>query len=72
MSEGTNLIWQPFSAPYPRFTWIERDKPLVRDKANAVMREVYGWPHCLGGVGATLVVRAFMLGIAITRTCLHE
>ena len=34
-----------------------RDKPLVRDKAVAVLREVYGWPHCVGGVGATLVVR---------------
>ena len=57
MTEGTNLIWQPFSAAYPCFARIGRDKPLVSDKANAVLTEVYGWPHCVGGVGATRVVR---------------
>ena len=69
MTEGTNLIWQPVGSALqdwtdhpsrrliPCFARIGRDKPLVRDKADAVLAEVYGWPHCVGGVGATLEVR---------------
>lgn len=57
MTEGTNLIGRPSRRLIPSFARIGRGKPLVRDKANAVLTEVYGWPHCVGGVGATRVVR---------------
>ena len=69
MTEGTNLIWQPVGSALqdwadhpsrrliPCFTRNGRDKPVVRGKANAVLAEVYGWPRCVGGVGATRVVR---------------